>query len=104
LYGIETETQCRERIDKLLEITHRAQKAIRKETVSVLIAALSEYRKLGNTIKGQEKLSDVERAYFWHAIDEAHAFRPNLAHPAEWREKLEEVEWKLKKNRPGDGD
>jgi len=55
---------------------------------------------LGNTIKGREKMSKDEEIYFWPAIQEAHAFCPSVADRATWNEGREQVEWKLKSNRP----
>jgi len=100
LYRIETDRECRARLDQLLETNRRAKQELNKESVGRINAALSEYYKLGNTTKGQGKMSPIERSHFWPAIQEAHAYRPNVARPASWREGLEEIEWKLEKYRP----
>ncbi len=100
LYGIETADDCRARIDELLEMQRLAKAAMDKETIARLKAKLTEYYTLGNTTKGKNEMSKTENAYFWPAIEEAHAFGPSLSHRATWGERLDEVEWKLQKNRP----
>jgi hypothetical protein len=101
LYGIETEDDCRARIDELLEMQRLAKAAMDKPTIAYLKTRLTEYYTLGNTIKGRNKMSKAEEIYFWPAIQEAHAFSPSVADRATWNEGLEQVEWKLKSNRPG---
>jgi hypothetical protein len=100
LYGIESEDECREKIDELLGQVEEAEQNASKETVSAVVSSLVAYHKQGNSLRAQSRMSGVERRYFWPAISEAHAYRPNLAKPRTWKESLEEVEYKLKKYRP----
>ena len=101
LYGIESEDDCRKKIDELLQLTRTAQQQMNKEAISALKIRLKHYYDMGNSNKGEAQMSAVESAYFWHAVSEAYAWgAPNLNAPNTWREKLEEVEYKLKKWRP----
>jgi chromatin segregation and condensation protein Rec8/ScpA/Scc1 (kleisin family) len=100
LYGIESEDDCREKMDELLALCARAEEAKTKEAVQSLIARLGEYHKAGNANERERRMSEIERAYFWPAIAEAHAYRPNLNHRSKWSEGLAEVRWKLESNRP----
>jgi hypothetical protein len=100
LYGIENEDDCRARIDESVEMQRLAKAAMDKETIARLNAELTKYYIRGNTNKGKDQMSKAESDYFWPAIQEAHAFRPSLTQRTKWSEQLDEVEWKLQKNRP----
>lgn len=107
LYGIETEEDCRAKIGELLELQDRAAQAKGKDATrratSDLNSRLAEYHKTAGATKRESCMSAVERAYFWPAIQEAYAFRANLARPATWSAGLDEVRWKLEKHRPEPG-
>ena len=100
LYGIETEDDCRARIDELLEMQRLAKAAMDKVAIARLKTKLTECYTLGSTITGRDRMSKVEDIYFWPAIQEAHAFCPSLANRSAWSGGLDEVEWKLQSNRP----
>jgi hypothetical protein len=68
LYGIESEDDCREKLDELLEMTRRAEQAMNKEEISALKSRLQTYYGEGNTQKGHDQMSGVESKSFWPAI------------------------------------
>jgi hypothetical protein len=96
LYGIESEDDCRKRIDELLELHAQAEKSMNKELIATLKSKLKDYYKQGN----RTKMSAVESAYFWPAIQEAYVRSPNLASPKTWREGLYEIHSSLRYYRP----
>jgi hypothetical protein len=100
LYGIESDDDCREKIDELLKMHHHAEQVTNKGTIAELKNCLKEYYKMGNTNAGSDQMSHVERAYFYPAIKEAYVRAPNLASPKTWREGLYEIESNLRYYRP----
>ncbi|SRR6266436_4374133 len=100
LYDIESEEDCREKIDELLGLHARAERTMSKESIRVVKDRLGEYRKVGNTNEGKRQMSPVEKAYFWPAINEAYVRAPNLNAPKTWRDGLYEIQWSLRYYRP----
>ena len=60
LYGIETEDACRKKMDELLELCRRAERAMNKLEIAVLKSRLEEDYKEGDTQEGRDQMSDVE--------------------------------------------
>ena len=81
LFGIESENDCTEKIDELLELHAQAEKARTKETVRAVKSALEQYCRKGNSAKGKTKMSEVEARFFWPAIQEVYVKAPNLNDP-----------------------
>jgi hypothetical protein len=102
LYGVETEADCRERMDELLEMHHRAEQTMSLEVMTELKDRLKEYYKKGDTSKGKAGMSHVETTYFWPAIREAYVRAPNLNSRNTWQEGLSEIESSLNYYRPRD--
>ncbi|SRR5258708_1566309 len=100
LYGIESEDDCRAKIDELLEFHARAERAMNKESIRIIKDRLAEYRKAGNTNDGKRRMSSVEERYFWPAINEAYVRAPNLNAPKTWRDGLSEIHLNLTYYRP----
>jgi len=96
LYDIESKDDCREKIDELLEVCHRTEQVMNKETVAGLKNRLKEYYKMGDTNKGSDQMSPVERAFFYPAIRDAYVRSPKLNSPKTWREGLYEIESNLR--------
>jgi predicted transcriptional regulator len=96
LYGIESEDDCRKKIDELLELHRRAEKAMNKESIAALKSQLKDYYERAD----DSRMSAVERACFWPAIQEAYVRSPNLARPQTWRDGLYEIELNLRYYRP----
>lgn len=91
LYGIETQDDCRRKIDELLEMTQQAQQTMNKEEISALKSRLETYYEEGNTEKGQDQMSWVESSFFWPAIREAYINAPKLNSPKRWGTCLYEI-------------
>lgn len=102
VYGITSEAECRARIDELLLRNQEAQRAPFGEEVKVITSRLTDLYKKGNTTRAQELMSPIESAYFWPAIQEAHARRPLLNKRDTWVEGLNDIEDTLKYHRPGE--
>jgi hypothetical protein len=100
LYGIESEEVCREKIDGLLEMTRRAEKAMNQEKVPAMRSRLETYYGKGNSQKERDQMSGVESTFFWPAVREAYAKAPNLASPTTWLEGLYDVASSLRHYRP----
>ena len=100
LYGIESEDLCRARIDGLLEMARRAEKAMDKQNISALRSRLETYYDEGNTQTARDQMSPIERAFFWPAVREAYVKAPNLASPTTWLEGLYDVASSLRYYRP----
>ncbi len=95
LYGIESEADCREKIDELLELHARAERTMNKESIRIIKDRLAGYRKAGNTNEGKRRMSSVEERWFWPAINEAYVKAPNLNAPKTWKEGLYEIHLNL---------
>jgi len=100
LYGIDSESDCREKLGELLELLQRARQTLNKETMSALKSSLEALYRKGNSAKGEARMSSIERQYFWPAISEAFVWAPSLGSPAAWPNGLDEIEYKLNKCRP----
>lgn len=100
LYGIETEEECRAKLDELLVLHQRAEQTRTKETVAPLKSSLETYFKKGRTAGGAKQMSPVEQKYFWPAVMEAFVKAPNLARPSTWADGLYDVRFYLVYNRP----
>jgi hypothetical protein len=96
LYGIESRDDCRAKIDELLEMCHRTEQTMNKETMASLKASLKKYYKMGDTNKGSIKMSPDESAFFYPAIREAYVRSPKLNSQKTWREGLYEIESNLR--------
>jgi hypothetical protein len=88
LCGIETPGDCRAKIDELLEMCDRAQRAMSKDTMKELTDRLKEFYDKCSTQKGMEQMSDVESAFFWRAIQGAYLNAPKLSSRKTWGEGL----------------
>jgi hypothetical protein len=99
LYGIETDAECWSNIDELLELTRLAKATPNTKTIGALKKRLRGYYDLGNTNRGSDRMSVVERTLFWPSVSEAYVQAPNLSSRKTWTEGLNEVDYKLKKYR-----
>jgi hypothetical protein len=100
LYGIDSEDACRKKIDELLEMTRRTEKAMDREEISVLKSHLEKYHREGTLEKGRDRMSRVERSFFWPAVREAYVKAPNPASQATWLQGLFDVASSLRYYRP----
>src|ERR1700694_2767171 len=98
LYGIESKADCRERIDELLQTVDVAKRTMNKKIIADLKSDLKKYYKQ----QDYRRMSEVERAFFWPAIQGAYVRAPNLARPQTRRNGLDEIELNLKYYRPGE--
>jgi hypothetical protein len=98
LFGIESEDDCRKEIDALLELHDNARRAMNEETITALNSELARHHKRGRS--APEKMSSVEQRYFWPAVQAAYAWRPKLSSRKTWNGGLDEVQHKLRSNRP----
>jgi len=96
LYGIDSIIWCRANLDELLKCIREAQDYPTKETITAVTSRLKCLYKKGNTEKAQDRMSEIERAFFWPAIQEAYAKRPNLKESSTWKEGLSEIEYYLR--------
>jgi len=55
-----------------------------KDDISLAMSHLDDYFKRGNAEKYKEKMSKVERDFFWPSIQEAHALKPHLNSRKTW--------------------
>jgi hypothetical protein len=99
LYGIESERDCRNEIDKLLQ-SPALHGTVNKDTVAALKSRLKEYYKKGDTQEGKSQMSRVERQWFWPAIRDAYVRAPNLGSPRTWLDALYNIKYSLSYRRP----
>jgi hypothetical protein len=99
LYGIESEQDCRDRIDELLE-SPALNGTVSKETVAALKTRLAELYREGTSARGQGQMSTVEQAYFWAAIQEAYPKSPKINAPSTWEGGLYDIADYLRHYRP----
>jgi hypothetical protein len=99
LYGIETEQDCRDDIDELLQ-SPALRGTVNMETVSALKNLLKEYYNKGNSAKRKDQMSKVEGAFFWPAIQDAYVRAPNLAAQSTWSGGLYDINGYLRYHRP----
>ncbi len=100
LYGIESNADCREKMDELLRLVHRANQTSNKETIAELKFCLEAYYKNGNAERGKLQMSSVEQRYFWPAVQGAYVHAPHLGRPQTWTSCLYEIESDLNYYRP----
>lgn len=100
LYGIETEDACREKIDELLGLCHRAEQAMNKLEIAVLKSRLEEEYKQGNTQEGQDQMSDIESTFYWPAIRDAYEKALKLSSAEMWPHGLNDILLSLRHYRP----
>jgi hypothetical protein len=100
LFGIESEDDCREKIDELLELHHSAETANSKEAIDALKSALRDYYRKADTLRGSQQMSPVEQQWFWPAIQEAYVKGPKLNSRQTWNDGLYNVEYYLRYYRP----
>jgi len=103
LFGIESEDDCREKLDALLELHERANRATSKETIAALKSHLEDYYRKGATDRGRQQMSPIEAQYFWPAVEEAYVRAPRLSSRQTWTEGLWEIEHSLRYHRPTKG-
>lgn len=84
LWGVKTESECRAKIDAFLERHRVAEQTPTKDTIKDLNNELTAYYKQGDTNKGNNKMSNIESALFWPAIQEAYVRRPKLNDSSTW--------------------
>ena len=95
LYGIDSVIWCRANLDELLKWNREAQGCPTKNTITGITSRLECLYKKGNTEKAQDRMSEIERAFFWPAIHEAYVKRPNLKKSSTWNEGLSDIEFYL---------
>lgn len=95
LYGIDSVISCRANLDELLKWNREAQDCPTKETIAGITSRLQCLYKKGNTEKAQDRMSEIERAFFWPAIQEAYVKRPDLKKSSTWNAGLSDVEYYL---------
>ncbi len=99
LYGIDREDDCRKKIDEMLELHYEAEQTMDKEAIGVLKARLQQYYEKRNS-KSEAEMSDVERVYFWPAIQESYVKAPNPDSRNTWQLGLRDVKLYLTNYRP----
>ena len=95
LNGIDSVIWCRANLDELLKWNREAQGCPTKDTITGITSRLECLYKKGNTEKAQDRMSEIERAFFWPAIHEAYLKRPNLKRSSTWNEGLSDIEFYL---------
>jgi len=100
LFGIESEKDCQEKLDALLELHARAKEAMSKEAITALKSQLTDYYRKGCTNRGTQQMSSMESCFFWPAIREAYVRAPKLNSPKTWNAGLYDVESSLRYYRP----
>jgi hypothetical protein len=78
LYGITTEDACLAEMDEILELNQRAMLTLRKETVEAVNSRLADCYSKGDSVRRQEQMSPIEKAFFWPAVQEAYVKRPKF--------------------------
>jgi hypothetical protein len=96
LYGIESEADCRAKIDELLEMCLRARQAMNKETMAVLKGRLKECYKMGDGNRRSDRMSRFESTYFWPAVQDAYLKAPKLHARMTWQDGLDQIEFYLR--------
>jgi hypothetical protein len=96
VYGIQTEDDCRAKIDELLALNAKAEETLSREDVGAVKARLAALCDEAD----DKRMSKVEASYFWPAIRDAHLHAPHLGQPRTWRSKLDDIEWYLNYWRP----
>jgi hypothetical protein len=94
LYGIEDADDCREKFNELIEMCTEAEQAKNKKTVTELKNCLTDYHKAGDTKRGLEQMSEIEKRYFWPAIYESYAII-KLNAPKTWADSLYRIKGNL---------
>ena len=92
LYGIDSVIWCRAHLDELLKWSREAKDCPTKETITGITSRLKCFYKKGNTEKAQSQMSEIERAFFWPAIQEAYVKSPDLKKSSTWNEGLSDIE------------
>ena len=92
LYGINSVIWCRANLDELLKWNREAKDCPTKETITGITSRLKCFYKKGNTEKAQSQMSEIERAFFWPAIQEAYVKSPDLKKSSTWNEGLSDIE------------
>jgi hypothetical protein len=100
LFGIESEDDCREKLDALLELQARASRAKNKEAIAALKSQLAYYYQKGDTNRGKQQMSQIEAQYFWPAVSKAYVNAPKLSSRRTWNEGLYDIELNLRYYRP----
>ena len=100
LFGIESEEDCRKKLDELLELHARAKRAMDKETIAALNSQLKHYYRKGDTIRGRQRMSQIEAQYFLPAIQDAYVRAPRLSSRKTWNDGLYDIEHALRFLRP----
>ena len=95
----DSEDDCRKKIDELLELHYEAEQRMDKEAIGVLKARLQQYYEKRNS-KSDAEMSDVERAYFWPAIQESYVKAPNPTSRHTWQLGLHDIKLYLTNYRP----
>jgi len=91
-YGIDSVIWCRAHLDELLKWSREAKGCPTKETITGITSRLKCFYKKGNTEKAQSQMSEIERAFFWPAIQEAYVKSPDLKKSSTWSEGLSDIE------------
>lgn len=100
LFGIESEEDCRRRLDALLELHALASQVMNKEAIAALKSQLRDYYRAGDTNRGRQQMSQVEAQYFWPAIQRAYVNAPRLSSRRTWNDGLYDIEHALRFLRP----
>jgi hypothetical protein len=95
LYGIESEADCRQKMDELLEMCLHARQAMNREAMGVLKDRLKKYYKTGDGNRRNNRMSNIERTFFWPAIQGAYLNAPSLIAHRTWQAGLAKIESEL---------
>ena len=98
VYGIETEDDCRMKIDALLAKVDFASNIMNRENISDVKADLKKYFRQ----RDDKNFSKIERQCFWPAIHKAYVRSRHLGRPQTWRTALYEIRLQLKFLRPAE--
>jgi hypothetical protein len=96
LYGIESEADCRAKMDELLAWVAKVEQAPSEQTIRDLKSQLETYYTAGS----RQGMSNVEEIFFWPAIQDAYLHAPHVGQPETWAEGLHDIAWYLNYWRP----
>jgi len=100
LFGVESEDDCRVKLDALLALLDRAEQAMSREPIGELKSLLRSYYRMGDVNGGSTRMSRIETQYFWPAVRDAYVHAPKLSSPRTWNTGLCNIEHALRYFRP----
>lgn len=101
LYGIETEDECKRAIRELVEMTNTAEEALRTGSMTAKVAVEDLKLRVTELFKKNKRsfgprMSAIEEAYFWPAIQNAYIGLPKISSPKSWVKGVAKVKMSLR--------